>query len=50
MNYAEINLAFKVLEFSSFFNEDFVKKVTNRLEEVLTPMDKPKEEEQENKE
>jgi hypothetical protein len=38
MNYADINLAFKVLEFGDYFNEEFVKKIVQRLEIVLTPV------------
>lgn len=37
MNFAEINLAFKALEFKNFFSPEFISKVAKRLEEVLTP-------------
>lgn len=40
-NYAEINLAFKILEYKDFFSEECVRKVAARLEEVLTPQDNP---------
>lgn len=36
-NFAEINLAFKVLEYEKFFNPEFIEKVVKRLEIVLTP-------------
>ena len=39
MNYAEINLAFKALEFKNNFSPAFISKVARRLEEVLTPAD-----------
>lgn len=38
MNYADINLAFKVLEFESHFDPQFVEKIVQRLEIVLTPV------------
>lgn len=41
MNYTEIGLAFKVLDHKDMFSEEFVSKVTKRLEEVLTPQDPP---------
>ena len=41
VNFAEINMAFKVLEFKEMFDPEFVQKVVSRLQEVLTPMDKP---------
>ena len=37
MNYADINYAFKVLEFKQLFPEDFVVKVVNKLVLILTP-------------
>lgn len=40
MNYAEINLAFKALEFKNNFNPEFIQKVVQRLEEVLTPVER----------
>lgn len=50
-NYYEITLAFKMLEHKEFFSEECLKKVAARLEEVLTPVDPPKDEEvTENKE
>lgn len=45
MNYAEINLALKALELKENFSPEFIQKVIIRLEEVLTPMEKPKVEE-----
>lgn len=45
MNYAEINLALKALELKENFSPEFIQKVVTRLEEVLTPMEKPKVEE-----
>ena len=45
MNYGDINLAFKALDHKEDFSEEFIKKVKERLELVLTPMDSPKEEE-----
>lgn len=47
MNYSDINLAFKVLDHKDDFSQDFVKKVTDRLELVLTPQDPPAEENKE---
>ena len=45
MNYSDINLAFKVLDHADKFRPEFVQKVTDRLEHVLTPQDpEPKEE------
>ena len=45
INYSDINLAFKVLDHADKFKSEFVQKVTNRLEIVLTPQDpEPKEE------
>jgi hypothetical protein len=46
MNYAEINLAFKALEFRDLFSDDFIRKVVERLELVLTPVEKSQEEEE----
>lgn len=37
--YAEITLAFKVLEHKDVFSHDFVKTIINKLEEVLTPVE-----------
>lgn len=37
INYNDINLAFKVLEFKENFSEDFIKSVVSKLEEVLAP-------------
>ena len=37
LNSNDINFAFKVLEFRELFNQEFVKKVVNKLEEILTP-------------
>lgn len=45
MNYAEINLALKALELKENFSPEFIQKVVARLEEVLTPMERPKVEE-----
>ena len=51
MNYSDINLAFKVLDHADKFKPEFVQKVTDRLEIVLTPQDpEPKEEPAEKKE
>ena len=51
MNYSDINLAFKVLDHADKFRPEFVQKVTDRLELVLTPQDsEPKEEPAERKE
>ena len=51
MNYTDINLAFKVLDHKEDFNKDFVKKVVERLELVLTPSEEQEpEEESKNKE
>ena len=51
MNYSDINLAFKVLDHADKFKPEFVQKVTDRLELVLTPQDpEPKEEPTEKKE
>ena len=51
MNYSDINLAFKVLDHADKFRPEFVQKVTDRLEIVLTPQDpEPKEESAEKKE
>lgn len=45
MNYSDINLAFKVLDHADKFRPEFVQKVIDRLEIVLTPQDpEPKEE------
>ena len=45
MNYSDINLAFKVLDHADKFRSEFVQKVIDRLELVLTPQDpEPKEE------
>lgn len=41
-NFAEINMAFKVLEFRDCFDPTFVSKVVNRLQEVLTPEEENK--------
>lgn len=50
-NFAEISMAFKVLEFKDCFDPTFVSKVINRLQEVLTPEEESKKpEEPENKE
>lgn len=43
-NFAEINLAFKVLEYEKFFSQEFIQKVVKRLEVVLTPMNEEQEE------
>lgn len=40
-NYTEISLAFKVLDHKDVFSKEFVKKVVDRLEEVLSPVDQP---------
>ena len=51
MNYSDINLAFKVLDHANKFRPEFVQKVIDRLEIVLTPQDpEPKEEPTEKKE
>ena len=51
MNYTDINLAFKVLDHKEDFNKDFVKKIVERLELVLTPSEEQEpEEESKNKE
>lgn len=51
MNYSDINLAFKVLDHTDKFRPEFVQKVIDRLELVLTPQDsEPKEEPVEKKE
>lgn len=51
INYSDISLAFKVLEYHQFFSEECVKRVAAKLEEALTPHDPPQEEPQpENKE
>ncbi len=51
MNYTDINLAFKLLDHKENFNKDFVKKVVERLELVLTPSEEQEpEEESKNKE
>lgn len=42
--YQEIHFGFKVLEFADRFNPDMVAKVVKKLEEVLTPVEEPKEE------
>ena len=52
-NYAEINLAFKVLDHADYFDEEFVRQTAKRLQEALTPVEKEVEEpkpEPENKE
>lgn len=50
MNYSDINLAFKVLDHADKFRPEFVQKVIDRLEIVLTPQDpEPKEEPAEKK-
>lgn len=41
-NFAEISMAFKVLEFRDCFDPTFVSKVINRLQEVLTPEEENK--------
>lgn len=46
-NFAEINMAFKVLEFKDCFDPSFVDKVVKRLQEVLTPETGVSEEESE---
>lgn len=43
MNYAEINLAFKVLEYEKHFSPEFVSMIAERLETVLTPVAKTEE-------
>lgn len=49
-NFAEINMAFKVLEFRDCFDPSFVDKVVKRLQEVLTPETEESQEEPEKKE
>lgn len=50
MNYADINLAFRVLEFEKHFDPQFVQKVAQRLELVLTPVVKEDEKDKEKEE
>ena len=45
MNYSDINLAFKVLDHANKFRPEFVQKVIDRLEIVLTPQDPESKEE-----
>ena len=45
MNYSDINLAFKVLDHADKFKPEFVQKVTDRLEIILTPQDSESKEE-----
>jgi hypothetical protein len=47
MNYADINLAFKALELKENFSKEFINKVVTKLEEILTPRERPKEEKKE---
>lgn len=46
-NYTEISLAFKALDHKECFSAEFIEKISKRLEEVLTPMDKEPQEEEE---
>ena len=41
--YQEIHFAFKVVEFAHMFDDGFVKKVVNKLQELLEPVEAPKE-------
>ena len=45
MNYSDITLAFKVLDHADKFKPEFVQKVTDRLEIILTPQDSESKEE-----
>ena len=49
INYADINYAFKVLEFRQLFPEDFVTKVVNKLVVILTPSEDSEDSEEDNK-
>lgn len=49
-NFTEITLAFKVLEHKEMFSPEFVQKITLRLEEVLTPVEKEEQAKEEAKE
>lgn len=46
-NYKEIELALKCLDHKDTFPEDFIKKVTGRLIEILDPSEKTKEDKEE---
>lgn len=45
MNYNDISIAFKILEHSKFFSEDFIKKIVAKLETILDPKQEQSKEE-----